>query len=298
MSFALAAFLFLVPEVVMPRPLEVSAVSSDPVELERLATRLGPVRLLKLAVTAEAGGQPRVAAAALRGLGLAGSFHPEVAAQALLPLVELIELVGHTQDGKLLAAATEALVRLCEGLQSTTACAEPDDPGCGEDLSPIPQYMVQLAALPALPLAVRGQLLQAVRALPVATWRAQAQRLALLAQGPVPVRDAALAALGLLAQHHLERELTALALPPTSGELASCALAELCLPLPRRPPRPPAAPVPPLAAELAANVRALAAPDQPLPQRQRLADCLRLLGTPQDKQLLQAIGTAARRPKR
>ena len=44
---------------------------------------------------------------------------------------------------------TEALVRLCEGLQSTTACAEPDDPGCGEDLSPIPQYMVQLAALPA-----------------------------------------------------------------------------------------------------------------------------------------------------
>lgn len=279
----------------MPRPLEVSAVSTDPVELERLATRLGPVRLLKLAVTAEAGGQPRVAAAALRGLGLAGSFHPEVAAQALLPLVEL---VGRTQEGKLLTAATEALVRLCEGLQGATACAEPDDQGCGEDLSPIPQYMVQLAALPALPLAARGQLLQAVRALPVATWRAQAPRLALLAQGPVPVRDAALAALGLLAQHHLERELTGLALPPTSGELASCALAELCLPLPRRPPRPPAAPVPPLAPELAANVRALAAPDQPLPQRQRLADCLRLLGTPQDKQLLQSIGTAARKPKR
>ena len=114
MSVALAAFLLLVPEVVMPRPLEVSAVSSDPVELERLATRLGPVRLLKLAVTAEAGGQPRVAAAALRGLGLAGSFHPEVAAQALLPLVELIELVGHTQDGKLLTAATEALVRAAQ----------------------------------------------------------------------------------------------------------------------------------------------------------------------------------------
>ena len=303
MSAALAAFLLLVPEVVMPRPLEVSAVSTDAVELERLATRLGPARLLKLAVTAEAGGQPRVAAAALRGLGLAGSFHPEVAAQGLLPLVEL---VGRTQDGKLLTAATEALVRLCEGLQGATACAEPDDPGCGEDLGPVPKYMLQLAALPALPQAVRGQLIQAVRALPVATWRAHAPLLALLAQGPVPVRDAALAALGLLAQHRLERELTALALPPTSGELASCALAELCLPLPRRPTRPPAAVVPSpvpsvgpsLAPELAANVRTLAAGDQPLPQRQRLVDCLRLLGTPQDKQLLQAIGTAARKPKR
>jgi hypothetical protein len=293
-SVALAALL-LVPEVVLPRPLEVSAVSTDAVELERLATRLGPARLVRLAISAEAGGQPRVAAAALRGLGLAGSFHPEVAAQGLLPLVEL---VGRTQNDKLLAAATEALVRLCEGLHGASACAEPDDPGCGEDLSPVPSYMLQLAALPGLPLAVRSQLIQAVRALPVAAWRAQAQRLVALAQGPVPVRDAALAALGLLAQHHLERELTALALPPTGGELASCALAELCLPLPRRPARPTTATAPTLTPELAAQVRALAAGDQPLPQRQRLSDCLRLLGTPQDKQLLQSIGAAARRPRR
>ena len=294
MIAALLAVL-LVPEVVMPRPLEVSAVSADAVELERLATRLGPMRLLKLAVGAQAAGQYRAAAAALRGLGLSGSLHPEVAAQGLLPLVEL---VGRMQDEKLLITATEALVRLCEGLQNFSYCAEPDDGGCGEDLSAVPKYLLQLAALPALPLPVRGQLIAAVRALPVVVWRAQAARLVLLAQGPPPVRDAALSALGLLAQHHLERELTALALPPNSGELASAALAELCLPLPRRPTRPPAPPAVTLAPELAQQVRTLAASEQPLPQRQRLQDCLRLLGTPPDKVLLQSITVASRKAKR
>jgi hypothetical protein len=291
----IAAAVLLVPEVVMPRPLEVSAVSSDPVELERLATRLGPMRLLKLVTTAHANGQTRAAAAALLGLGLSGSQHPEVAAQGLLPLVEL---VGQTADEKLRSAAIEALVRLCEGLQDTTGCAEPDDGGCGEDPSAVPKYLLQLAALPALPLAGRGQLIQAVRLMPVGVWRAQAPRLVLLAQGPPPVRDAALAALGVLAQHHLERELTALALPPNSGELASAALAELCLPLPRRPARPSAPPVATLAPELAQQVRTLAAAEQPLPQRQRLQDCLRLLGTPQDKGLLQSIAVAGRKPRR
>ncbi len=293
MTVFLAAL--LVPEVVMPRPLEVSAVSSDPVELERLATRLGPLRLIKLASSAQASGQSRAAVAALRGLGLSATLHPAVAAQGLLPLAEL---VGRTQDEKLLGAATEALLRLCEGLRDFAWCAEPDDGGCGEDVSGVPKYLLQLAAQPALPLAIRGQLVQAVRALPVAVWRSQAPRLVLLAQGPPPLRDAALAALGLLAQHHLERELTALALPPSSGELASAALAELCLPLPRRPTRPPAPPAATLAPELAQQVRTLAASEQPLPQRQRLQDCLKLLGTPQDKALLQNITVAGRKGKR
>lgn len=294
MTAVLGALLLLAPEVVIPRPLELSAASGDAVELERLATRVGPVRLIKLAMSAAQSGQLRAALAALRGLGLAGSLHPDVAAQGLLPLAEL---VGQTQDDKLRAVAIEALVRLCEGLQEAPTCAQPDDRDCGEDLSPVPKYLLQLAALPVLPPPVRGQLVHAVRALPVSMWRAQAPRLALLAQGPPPVRDAALAALGLLAQHHLERELLALALPPTGGELASAALAELCLPLPRKPARPPAPPAPSLSPELAAQVRALSAADQPLPQRQRLQDCLRLLGTPQDKQLLQSIATA-RKPKR
>jgi hypothetical protein len=279
----------LVPDVVMPRPLEVSAVSSDAVELERLATRLGPVRLIRLALTAATSGQPRAAVAALRGLGLSASLHPELAAQGLWPLVEL---VGKTQDEKLLGAASEALLRVCEGLQDFAVCSEPDDRGCGEDLSPIPKYLLQLAALPALPVPVRANLVQSVRALPVPVWRSLAPRLVLLAQGPPAVRDAALSALGLLAQHHLERELTALALPPTGGELASAALSELCLPLPRKPARPPAPPPPTLGPELAAQVRTLAAAGQPLPQRQRLQDCLRLLGTPPDKLLLQSIRKA------
>ena len=299
MTWAMWALLLLAPEVVMPRPLELSSAGSDQVELERLATRLGPARLIKLASSAAASGQPRAAVAALRGLGLSGSLHPEAAAQGLLPLAELI---GQLHDDKLLNAAVEALLRLCEGLQDTTVCAEPDDRGCGEDLDPLPKYLLQLAAQPTLSPAVRAQLVHAVRALPVPVWRTQAPRLVMLAQGtergPEAVRDAALAALGLLAQHHLEQELVALALPPTPGELASAALAELCLPLPRKPVRPPAPPSPSLAPELAAQVRALSAADQPLPQRQRLQDCLRLLGTPQDKLLLQSIATAGRKPKR
>ena len=41
--------LLLLPEVVMPRPVDLPGAASDVVELERLATRLGPTRLLKLA---------------------------------------------------------------------------------------------------------------------------------------------------------------------------------------------------------------------------------------------------------
>jgi hypothetical protein len=292
--------LVLLPEVVMPRPVEVSAVSTDAVELERLATRLGPMRLLRLVQTAEANKQPRVATAALRGLGLLASGHPDLAAAAVLPLAELI---GQTHDPKLLALAADALVRLCERLQDGSTCAEADDRGCGEDLSPLPRYLLQLAGDPALPAAVRGQLVLAVRALPVPIWLPEGPRLLELARQPgaPPVREAALAALGALAQQQLDRALYALALPPTDGDLASAALAEICLPLPRKPPRPGAAAAPavfPLAPPLADQVRALAAPTQPLPQRQRLMDCLRLLGTPQDKALLQAITVSGRKPRR
>jgi hypothetical protein len=298
---ALLFSLALAPDVLMPRPLELSAASGDPVELERLVTRLGPARTLQLVRSAIRSGQHRAAAAGLRGLGLAGSQHPQLAAQAFVPLIELL---AQTAEEKLQNAAGETLIRLAGTLGHDTSCDEPDELGCGGELPMAPYYLTQLAGRAALPWFVRAQLMQALALLPVSQWRAEAQRVVTIlrgAVGPGPehaaLRQAALGALAVLAQHGDDRWLVAMALDPAEPLLAAAAAAELCLPglVPRRPQRPvaanagaqaPPASLPPAVVE---RVRSLAGPEQPFAVRLQVEGCLRLLGTPQDRALLQAI---------
>lgn len=328
-----ALALLLLPDVIMPRPLELSAVSNDPVELERLASRLGPARLLRTAQAAEKNGQLRAAQAAVRGIGLSGAEHPDLAAQSLLSLLDFLQ---HTSDEKLQLAASESVALLCQALASPAACAEPDDGGCGAELSELPTYLLQLVASPALKPPARVLLLGGLRLLPVELWRAQGPKLRTLAAQPV-LRDAALAALSRLAQHGDSRELFAIILstppapplpPPPApppvpakpaakpapapvtaaiaaspqGLLAGAAAVELCQPLlPRKTPAPkPAASapaLPALPANVAEHLRKLAAEDQPPAVRALLSDCLRVLATPADKALLQSITTATKKKR-
>lgn len=303
---ALLFSLALAPDVLMPRPLDLSAASGDPVELERLVTRLGPTRTLQLVRTATRSGQQRAAAAGLRGLGLAGSQHPQLAAQAFVPLIELL---AQTAEEKLQNAAGETLIRLAGTLGHDTSCDEPDELGCGGELPMAPYYLTQLASRPALPWFVRAQLVQALALLPVSQWRAEAQRVVTIlrgAVGPGPehaaLRQAALGALAVLAQHGDDRWLVAVALDPAEPLLAASAAAELCLPglVPRRPQRPvsgAAAPPVSLPPAVIERVRSLAGPEQPLPVRQQVEGCLRLLGTPQDRALLLAIPPQLKKKK-
>lgn len=332
-----ALALLLLPDVIMPRPLELSAVSNDPVELERLASRLGPARLLRTAQAAEKNGQLRAAQAAVRGIGLSGAEHPDLAAQSLLSLLDFLQ---HTSDEKLQLAASESVLLLCQALASPAACAEPDDGGCGAELSELPTYLLQLVASPALKPPARVLLLGGLRLLPIELWRAQGPKLRTLAAQPA-LRDAALAALSRLAQHGDSRELFAIILstppvpplppapapPPVpakpaakpdgksagtpvapavaaspQGLLAGAAAVELCQPLlPRRTTAPkPATPAPALPAlptNVAEHLRKLAAEDQPPAVRALLADCLRVLATPADKALLQSITTATKKKR-
>lgn len=332
-----ALALLLLPDVLMPRPLELSAVSNDPVELERLASRLGPARLLRTAQAAEKNGQLRAAQAAVRGIGLSGAEHPDLAAQSLLSLLDFLQ---HTSDEKLQLAASESVLLLCQALASPAACAEPDDGGCGAELSELPTYLLQLVASPALKPPARVLLLGGLRLLPVELWRAQGPKLRTLAAQPA-LRDAALAALSRLAQHGDSRELFAIILstppvpppppapvPPTvpakpaakpdvksvgtpvapavaaspQGLLAGAAAVELCQPLlPRKTtaakPATPAPALPPLPVSVAEHLRKLAAEDQPPAVRALLADCLRVLATPADKALLQSITTATKKKR-
>lgn len=328
-----ALALLLLPDVIMPRPLELSAVSNDPVELERLASRLGPARLLRTAQAAETNGQLRAAQAAVHGIGLSGAEHPDLAAQSLLALLDFLQ---HTSDEKLQLAASESVAQLCQALASPAACAEPDDGGCGAELSELPTYLLQLAASPALKPPARLLLLSGLRLLPVELWRAQGPKLRTLAAQPA-LREPALAALSRLAQHGDSRELFAIILstppapplPPAppplpvptkpaakpapvtvapavtaspQGLLAGAAAVELCQPLlPRKAavqkPAAPAPALPALPANVAEHLRKLAAEDQPPAVRALLADCLRVLATPADKALLQSITTATKKKR-
>jgi hypothetical protein len=242
----------------------------------------------------------------------------------------------HTSDEKLQLAASESVALLCQALASPAACAEPDDGGCGAELSELPTYLLQLVASPALKPPARVLLLGGLRLLPVELWRAQGPKLRTLAAQPV-LRDAALAALSRLAQHGDSRELFAIILstppapplpPPPApppvpakpaakpapapvtaaiaaspqGLLAGAAAVELCQPLlPRKTPAPkPAASapaLPALPANVAEHLRKLAAEDQPPAVRALLTDCLRVLATPADKALLQSITTATKKKR-
>ena len=289
-------------DVLLPRQTELTAAAGDVVELERLGTRLGPVRLLSLARGAMSRSQERPAAAAIRALGLSGTSHADVAAQALPGLIELLREV---QTDKLAAATGEALARLCASLSHAPLCTQSDDGACGIALSSelrgelrgVPAALISVSTDAAAQPAARAQALLALSGLPAPLWRELGPRLGeLAATAAPPVREAALGALGALASAGDTQELVQLIGAPTPPELASAAAAELCAPLvPRKPVKPaPAAPPPAqtayvLPAPVAERVRALAAPDQPLPQRQQVLDCLRVLGGPAERALIQAV---------
>lgn len=296
---ALLFVLALAPGVLLPRPPDLSAAMSDPVELERLVTRLGPGRTLQLVRSAARSGQQRAATAALRGLALAGVRQPELAAVALVPLIELL---AQTPDEKLQTTAADTLIRLA-GAVGRVPCDEPDDQSCGGEVPMAPYYLVQLAARPALSAGVRAQLVQALSFLPVAQWQAEAERLVTLLQNArstaeqAALRPVLLGALAVLAQHGDSRWLMKVVQDAPDPLLAAAAAAELCQPVAaRRRPGPPqgngssgnnGAQVS-LPAPVQARVRALAAPEQPPAVRQKVEACLRLWATPQDKALLQA----------
>lgn len=288
-------------DVLLPRQTELTAAAGDVVELERLGTRLGPARLLSLARGAMSRSQERPAAAAIRALGLSGTSHADVAAQALPGLIELLREV---QTDKLAAATGEALARLCASLSHAPLCTQSDDGACGialsselrDELRGVPAALISVSTDAAAQPAARAQALLALSGLPAPLWRELGPRLGeLAATAAPPVREAALGALGALASAGDTQELVQLIGAPTPPELASAAAAELCAPLvPRKPVRPspgapPAQTAYVLPAPVAERVRALAAPDQPLPQRQQVLDCLRVLGGPAERALIQAV---------
>ena len=94
----------LAVDVALPRPSELTAVATDPVELERLSARPGGSRLLQLwSGDSVARGQSRPATLLLRGLGLMAAQHPERTCQ-LLPL--FLETVVRLQTTRKLDEAT------------------------------------------------------------------------------------------------------------------------------------------------------------------------------------------------
>ena len=290
-------FLLLLPEVVLPRPVDLPSVAADTAELSRLAERLGPARLLRLAARPASADKGRVALLALRGLALAGSQQPELAAQVVLPLVDLLE---QTPDEKLQKATADTLLRLCQVLGRSIRCEESDDLGCGGDLSVLPSRLLTLAEKPVLSPLLRSVAISALQALPVSSWQGLSPRLFALAQRePMPLRTTALAALSTLHQQVARPELLALVTQP-DDELAAAASQELCWPLtlqkPARP-QPGVAPVALVSDPVLLRVRAIAAGTQPIAVRLQTVDCLRVAGTQQDKALLLQLLTAAKAAK-
>lgn len=294
-------------DVVLPRPSELTAASGDAVELERLASRLGAARMLALFGEYARAGQGRPAVVALRAIGLMALQNPDQACQLLPGLLDALPplVAAHRLDDKLGAALGDTLGRIGEGVGIGWAHSDidgqleqPGSPALAE-LSEQTRRLLELAQDPQLPTALRDAALAAMSSYPVAAWVAHAPRLALLAQSvdASPGR-AAMVALGILGQHERSPELLDIALGHSDPRVASAAAAEICLLATPPQRRVGQAATGLLSAALAARVRALAAADFAIVQRQRLGECLRLLGTPHDRALWQAIQTAAKRPHR
>ncbi len=274
----LAWVVWLLPQVVLPRAPDLYAMRHDEVELERLATRLGPSRLLLIAAAGNKG--QRVAA--LRGLSLSGARHPELAASALLPLSDLLE---QTREKEVQEAAVEAASHLCQGIGRGLPSG--DEVG-GDELPRAAAAFLRLAGDAALAPPLRGHLVEAAVALPGGL--ARAPELLALARGQDPVvRDAALAGLGGLFGRIGEPEgegLSSLARGEDAA-LAAAAVAVLCEVSAARP-----------QPSWAERARSLAAPQSglSLEDRQRLGGCLRRLGTSADRALLSALRGPRQRP--
>lgn len=302
MSGLAALLLLLLPEVVLPRPTELTAAAGDTVELERLSTRLGPARMVALFEDAATRRrrQPGLMQAALHGIGLMGAAHPDIAMQLLPPLTGALSRLGRAQrlDDKQMAAAAEALRRTTSALGLSAADAASADAD-GADYEPglrdVAERLFELGTDAALPLPLREGALESMAALPPSAWQHLVPRLIQLAQAPQQEQQrrsrGALAALAALVPRDRPEPLVDL-VRTAEPTLASEAAAELCGALP---PRKGAHPAPLFSEEVAGRLRALAAPEQPLPQRVSLVECLRLLGTPADRALYQGIVSAARK---
>jgi hypothetical protein len=300
------ALLLLLPEVVLPRPTDLTAAAADTVELERLATRLGPARLLHLLEGNAGKRQPKVALAALRGLGLMGAVHPDLGMLALVPFTETLGRLGQARqlDDKQMTVASEALYRICGALGRDSTCTE-DAPAtasdCGFNLYEATEHLFGLGSEPHLPLPLREGALEGLSALPPAAWQHLWPRLIALAQAPlqkppmdreVPAGHEALVVLAtLLPRGQPEPLLSVIRTAPP--EVASDAVSQLCAAQPAS--RRGVHPATPLPDDVATRVRTLAAADQPPRQRQGLLECLRLLGTPGDRALIQNILSAGRK---
>jgi hypothetical protein len=290
--------LLLLPEVALPRPTELTAAAGDVVELERLATRLGPARLLTTVESAASRGQSRLALVALRGVGLLGAAQPELGVALLRPFSDTLLRLGQARrlDEKQAQAASDSLQRVASAVGRSGACVGSDQADCGLVEAEAAESLLRLATTSTLPLGLRSGALDGLSQLPTASWQQLLPKVVSLATaGPTAPQRAALTALATQALHDRSEPLLGLL---RSGEpaVATAAAAELCMLLPNPPLR---SKVPPLLSdELAGRVRGLAAPSEPLGQRLQLVDCLRLLGTPADRALLQQTVSEAKRGRR
>lgn len=295
-------------DVALPRPSELSAVAGDPIELERLAARLGGSRLLSLWADSATRGQSRPATVLLRGLGLMSLQHPERACQLLPIFLDTVLPLVRSQrlDEGMTRTVAETLLRIGEGIGLAPWEGDFGGPPQGMDLTPeVTDAARRLVAITldrsgSLPLPLREAALGALAALPVAAWALFSGLLSTLAQEREQpgLQRAAMSALAVLSQHDRSPALAEIALHSDDPSVAAQAAGELCLvasPPARRATTPTSTALSPA---LATRVRSLAALDFSPPHRQRLGECLRLLGTPQDRALWQNIQAAAKRPRR
>lgn len=293
----LTMLMLLLPEVVMPRPTELAAASADAVELERLATRLGPARLIELFEDAANHKKSRLCAASLRGITLTAVAHPDVGGLLLVPFTDALVRLTRAQrlDEKQLLAATDVLRRTASAMGlspcgSSGQGAELDgdcDPGRREAA----ERLYALGADATLPPSLREGALEGLSLLPPGSFAHLVPHVIKLAQSPQRPGHGALVVLASLTLREQPEPILNL-VRNAEPELASEAAQELCAVMaPRRGPHP----APLFSDEVATRMRTLAAADQPLLVRHGLLDCLRLLGTPADRVLYQSIFGAARK---
>lgn len=265
-----SVLLWLLPQVVLPGPRELEAARDDEVELARLGCRLGAVRLLRIAAQGATSPQ-RVAA--LAALGLCGASESEVAAQALLPLAELL---GRSEEPPLLQAGARAALRLSRCLGRGVLGGEEQ---YGDELLRAAAALLRLAGERTLPPALRAELVEAATSLPRPFWPTAA--VVPLARAERPVQQAALSALARAAADGGAAALAQLA-AEEDLEVAVPAAAVLCETAPTGP-----------AAERA---RRLAAPQAGASPELRLLlrACLQRLGMPVDRALLRTLGRGRR----
>lgn len=274
----LPLLLWLVPNVVLPRFTELPNHFADPVELERQTRRLGPSRVFHFLKPLKA---DAAQVAALRGLSLWAEQAPDVAAQLAVPLTDLL---AQTRDDKLRVALYDSLLRMCRALGRFPQCSEADDVDCGGEARLLPARLLRLAEQPTSHPASRNVALSALQTLQPSLWQAAAPRLSALAQSEgEPLRTTALAALSVLKEQENRPELVALVLQP-DDTLSAAAAQELCWPLILRKNK--SQPGSVLPENIALRVRTAAQGPAPLASRQKTVDCLRAMGTPQDKTLI------------